>query len=196
MNRLADIYVADGSLHIWGSNADYSDCIKLRTTADWLELLRDLVTAGNAHFGATARLIEISGELNVAQFLSDDDLASSPDAAANPGTVYEVTGDAPYTLTIDDVRIPHGDYPPINFDDHSHRNIVDELSPLHWFGRENDGAQIRQDYTWQDFRREHLAQFEAMLAALPTKTGYTWAEFQAANQQALDDIAAFVGGTR
>lgn len=50
--------------------------------------------------------------------------------------------------------------------------------------------------TWQDFRREHLAQFEALLDALPTKTGYTWAEYQAANKLSLDEIAAFVGGTR
>lgn len=56
--------------------------------------------------------------------------------------------------------------------------------------------ELMAPYTWADFRREHLAQFEAMLAALPTKTGYTWADHQAANQAAKDDIAAFVGGTR
>lgn len=95
--------------------------------------------------------------------------------------VYSIDEIAPYKFiyaselhshdfTIDDVRIAPGDYPPINFGDHSHRNIADELSPLHWFGRENDGTQIRQ--------------------------GYTWAEFQAANQAAKDDIAAFVGGKR
>lgn len=167
MTHNANIYTLDDSLHVEIS-AGYGDSIELRTDDDLLELLRDLIAAGNAHFSTTARLVEASGEVNAGQLLSDD------------------------------IRIAPGDYPPINFDDHSHRTLADELSPLHWFGRENDGSQLRQDYTWQDFRREHLAQFEATVAALKPEpeAPYTWAEYQAANKQALDEIADFVGGTR
>jgi hypothetical protein len=44
------------------------------------------------------------------------------------------------------VTIKAGDYPPINFDDKSYRNVADELSPLHIFGEENM-SQIQQGYT-------------------------------------------------
>lgn len=75
-NILANIYPCGNSLYI-EVPAGYGDYIELRTGDDLLELLHGLITAGNAHFGTTARLIEASGELNVAQLLSDDETAKS-----------------------------------------------------------------------------------------------------------------------
>lgn len=67
MTHNANIYTHNDSLHIEIS-AGYGDYIELRTGSDLLELLRDLIAAGNAHFGTTARLIEISGEVKAAPF--------------------------------------------------------------------------------------------------------------------------------
>ena len=103
------------------------------------------------------------------------------DSFINPGAVYEVAGDAPYRAPADDGT-----------------GYILVGMPKYGVSVGSVGSQPRQDYTWQDFRREHLAQFEAMVDALPAteKAPYTWAEYQAANKQALDEIAAFVGGTR
>ena len=113
---------------------------KFATSTEFFDFVRQLIAAGNAHFGTTARLLESVGELNVGKFLSDDDF---PAAASLPD-------DNPDT------------------------------------------------YTWQDFRREHLAQLEAMVAAMKVepKAPYTWAEHQAANQATLGEIAAAVGVKR
>lgn len=73
--------------------------------------------------------------------------------------------DASDKVTAAPYLIP-ADTPPLDPQKHI---PVDELA-VKWFRREDDGSQIRQDYTW--------------------------AEHQAANQQTLDEIAAFVGVKR
>ena len=76
MSRLAYIFVADGVLHV-GVPAGFDEYIELRTGDEVLELARDLIAAGNAHFGTTARLVESAGELNVASYTWADHQAAS-----------------------------------------------------------------------------------------------------------------------
>ncbi len=152
-SRLANIYDAgNGSLHI-EINAGYGDYIELRTGDDLLELLRDLITAGNAHFGTTARLIEASGELNVGEqdslghfsvhvggreFVADEFRTLSFEIDGKSGAIGAlVIGDGMQTST---------------------GTVVHPSSSI--------GTTPGESYTWADFRREHLAQFEAMVDAI------------------------------
>lgn len=147
MTHNANIYTHNDSLHV-EIGAGYGDFIELRTCGDLLELLRDLIAVGNAHFGTTARLVEAGG-----------------DDAANHGTYYEVTGDAPYR-------------------DPAEMAVLCEQKLLDHFGIVA-ADEVRN--------REFIVDSCRALASDPTPT---WAEYQAANKIALDEIADFVGGTR
>lgn len=72
MSHNASIYPHNESLHIEIS-AGYGDYIELRTADDWLELLRDLVAAGNAHFGKSARLVSAKPAVTFADDLTIDE---------------------------------------------------------------------------------------------------------------------------
>lgn len=149
MTHNAEIYTHNDSLHIEISTG-YGDYIELRTGSDLFELLRDLITAGNAHFGTTARLIEASGDLNVGgqdlpghfgvhiggrEFVADEFRTLSFEIDGKSGAIGTlVIGDGMQT---------------------SASTVVHPPSSI--------GATPGESYTWQDFRREHLAQFEAMM---------------------------------
>lgn len=152
MSRLAYIFESDGLLYV-GVPAGFDEYIVLRTRSDLLELLRDLIAAGNAHFGTTARLIEASGELNVGEqdslghfsvhvggreFVADEFRTLSFEIDGKSGAIGAlVIGDGMQTST---------------------GTVVHPPSSI--------GTTLGESYTWADFRREHLAQFEAMVAEI------------------------------
>lgn len=89
----------------------------------------------------------------------------SVECVVNPGDVYEVTGDAPYKLTTGGMI--NGEFSAAvgslvtgcnNFQNSTGTTV-------HSLAGKNIEP-VDEPYTWQDFRREHLAQFEAMVEAV------------------------------
>jgi hypothetical protein len=73
---------------------------------------------------------------------------------ASPYSSYDV---APYLIP--------ADTPPLDPQKHI---PADELA-VKWFGREDDGARIRRDYTWADHQAANQATLDEMAAAMGVK---------------------------